>query len=119
MHQLTAESLAGRVDLLYLREFNLHEMVRIHHSSVKIPANTAFDIIFNSLHFSDLQALHDELRPFNKILDDSLNLFLIWGGLPEVLLEPDENYRLKYLSDYLQTYLEKDVRTIDSITDLT
>jgi predicted AAA+ superfamily ATPase len=42
----------------------------------------------------------------------------VWGGLPEVIKEPDQRFRLKYLGDYLQTYLEKDIRSIDTIGDL-
>ena len=119
LHQLTAESLAGRVELLHLREFNLREMTKAKQPNVKIPTETAFEILFNSQDYSKLQLLHDELRPFNKILLNALEFHLVWGGLPEVLQEQDERYRLKYLGDYLQTYLEKDIRAIDSISDLT
>lgn len=118
LHQLTAESLAGRVDLLNLREFNLREIARMQHSDVTIPKETAFNVLFNDDNTLTLETLFEQLRPFNKIFREALETHLIWGGLPEVLQEPDFSYRLKYLADYLQTYLEKDIRAIDSISDI-
>ena len=43
---------------------------------------------------------------------------MLWGGLPEVVLTTSEQKSLLYLSNYLQTYLEKDVRAILEITNL-
>lgn len=119
LHNLSAESLAGRVELLNLREFNLREITRNAHSSTSIPSDTAFQNIFGMADIAQLEVLYHALRPFNKIFKEALETHLIWGGLPEVLQENDHKYRLKYLSDYLQTYLEEDVRAIDSISDLT
>ncbi len=119
LHNLSTESLAGRVDLLKLREFNLREIACNAYPNQPIPFDTAFSQLFgmeNPLHLEELSL---SLRPFNKIFREALETHLIWGGLPEVIQENSPQYRLKYLSDYLQTYLEKDVRTIESITDLT
>lgn len=43
---------------------------------------------------------------------------LLWGGLPETFEENSEDFHLKYLGDYLQTYLEKDIRSIDTVGDI-
>jgi predicted AAA+ superfamily ATPase len=118
LHKLTAESLAGRVDLLHLREFNLRETTHLLVKDISLPAHTVFNTIFQT---QDMQALQDTVaqhRPFQLVLQESLHSHLTWGGLPEVIATPAESDRLKYLSNYLQTYLEKDIRAIDSIGDL-
>ncbi|MFH1831745.1 MAG: AAA family ATPase [bacterium] len=132
LHKLTTESLAGRVELLSLREFNLKETTHLMHqdildSSQNDFVQNVFDIIFNTKDISaidmhmleeTLKKIIDQARPFQKILQESLHQHLVWGGLPEVIEAPSEPLRLKYLGDYLQTYLEKDIRAIDSIGDL-
>src|SRR3990167_10577434 len=45
LHHLAAESLAGRVQLLQLREFTLREMAQYVHPGIVIPRETAFNII--------------------------------------------------------------------------
>jgi uncharacterized protein len=81
-----------------------------------LPPDTALDLIFNSQNFKQLKAICSELRPFKRLFEESLIDQLLWGGLPETFEE--NSNRLKYLGDYLQTYLEKDVRSIETITDL-
>lgn len=118
LHQLAAETLAGRVDLLRLREFSLREMARLFNRKIELKGDTAFHLIFNSGNRDALQELHSQLRPFQQVLYDALDQQLIWGGLPEVLEVESEKERLKYLSNYLQTYLEKDIREVSTIGDL-
>ena len=118
LHKLTAESLAGRVELLNLREFNLKEMTLLLHQDILLPSQNIFDIIFNAKDMQALKEIFEHTRPFQNILQESLQEHLLWGGLPEVIEASSESSRLKYLGDYLQTYLEKDIRAIDSIGDL-
>jgi len=118
LHKLTAESLAGRVELLNLREFNLRETTLLLHQNISLPSHNIFDIIFNAKDTQALKEIIGHMRPFQNILQESLQKHLVWGGLPEVLEALSESSRLKYLGDYLQTYLEKDIRAIDSIGDL-
>ncbi len=118
LHQLTAESLAGRVELLNLREFNLKEMALLENHNLSVPHDNAFDAIFHN-KISTLHKNFSDLSPFQLVLQSALEDLLVWGGLPETMQEPSEKFRLKYLGDYLQTYLEKDIRAIDTIGDLT
>ncbi len=118
LHKLTAESLAGRVELLNLREFNLREMALLQHQELSLPADNSLDVIFNSKDINVLKDAYARIRPFENLLKESLANHLVWGGLPETIEEPSEQSRLKYLGDYLQTYLEKDIRAIDAIGDL-
>ena len=120
LHMLAAETLAGRVDLLKLREFNLRETARLCNKEVSfLQDNTVFDSIFNKKGMDSLQNQYFALRPYQQVFSEALEQQLIWGGLPEVLLIKSEKGRLKYLSNYLQTYLEKDVREIPNISDIT
>ena len=118
MHQLAAESLAGRVELMHLREFNLKEMTELMYSDVSIPNGSFFGLVIKSFDEAKLQEFSEERRPFQKILLSTLQTHLIWGGLPEVLEEQTPSERQRYLANYLQTYLENDVRAIESISDL-
>ena len=120
LHKLTAESLAGRVELLNLREFNLKEMTLLLHQDISLPYDNIFDIIFNTKKIQNLKEIINNMRPFQNILQEELQKLLIWGGLPEAIEASalSDTSCLRYLGDYLQTYLEKDIRAIDSIGDL-
>ena len=115
---MTTESLAGRVELLNLREFTLVEMAHLQNPELSLARGSAFDIIFNSGRIEELAERALEARPFQLILQSALESHLIWGGLPELSSEASDKGRLRYLGDYLQTYLEKDIRAIDTIGDL-
>lgn len=117
LHKLTAESLAGRVELFNLREFTLKEMALQQHD-ITLPMCNVFTTIVHAMDMKTLEDAYQQLRPFQNILQDALQQHLVWGGLPEVLEAPTTQERLKYLGDYLQTYLEKDIRAIDAIGDL-
>lgn len=123
LHKLSAESLAGRVELLHLREFTLKEMTCLLHmnlqkSELSCPMHTVFEHLFAWEDVSQLEQMFTELRPFKKLLEEALETQFLWGGLPETFEEPSERFHLKYLGDYLQTYLEKDIRAVDTISDL-
>lgn len=118
LYNLVAETLAGRVDLLRLREFNLRETARLLNKELNSLHDNAFSLIFNSHNIDLFQELNSHLRPFQKVLMSALELQLVWGGLPELLQIESEKERFKYLSNYLQTYLEKDIREISAINDL-
>ena len=116
LHQLSAESLAGRIQLNCLTEFTLSEAVRLN-TKITIPHFSILDFIFNE-EWEKLAPTFDELSPLKNRALTMLNEQLIWGGLPEVLLLTTHKERLIYIADYLQTYMEKDVRGITTITDL-
>lgn len=118
LHKLSSESLAGRVELLHLREFTLKEMTILQHEQLTLPQDNAFELIFNSKEPEKLQQVFLQLRPFQQLFQKSLEEYLVWGGLPEVLEENATTYRMRYLGDYLQTYMEKDIRAIETIGDL-
>jgi predicted AAA+ superfamily ATPase len=122
LHQLSAESLAGRIQLFYLQEFNLHEatslQLALSGSSKQLPFVSTLALACEE---QDIPALDEAIReraPFRLRLMENLLEQLVWGGFPELLLLTRKEERIRYLSDYLHTYLEKDVRAITTITDL-
>ncbi|MCC2667103.1 MAG: hypothetical protein K0S63_1019, partial [Gammaproteobacteria bacterium] len=118
LHRLSAESLAGRIQLFYLSAFNLSETIKLRHD-IDIE-QSVFELIDSEEQ--DKKRWEDYfhyLTPYSEKLKNTLLELLIWGGLPEVLLLSDVNDKIDYLANYLQTYLEKDVRAVESITDLT
>ena len=125
LHQLSAETLAGRIDLHYLREFNLAETVRLENADrINIKSDARFfDEIFsenvNSLdNLENIKKYIQSLLPLKPIIEKSLQEQLIWGGFPEMLKTADISERLLYLQNYFQTYLEKDIRAITTINDV-
>lgn len=118
LHQLAAESLAGRVELMNLREFNLKEMVELLHPEITVPYVNVLELFLHPLDEKKLTKAWESRRPFHKIISETLSINLVWGGLPEVLEEASTTEKQRYLANYLQTYLENDVRSIESISDL-
>lgn len=117
LHQFSAESLAGRIEIFYLREFALREAVALQHN-IEIPRTSFLKLVCENQDPGQLQQVIETLAPFEGLLKKTLETELVWGGLPEIILLSSESERLNYLSNYLQTYLEKDVRAVKEISDL-
>jgi predicted AAA+ superfamily ATPase len=117
LHQLSAETLAGRIELYYLREFDLKETTEFR-THTMIPTHSILEAACTSQNPENVEHAIRELSPFRALLEEDLKFLLIWGGLPEVLQQSDDSERIRYLGNYLQTYLEKDVRAISQISDL-
>ncbi len=57
----------------------------------------------------DIQALKEFYEIYRKDLEYHLISYLKWGGYPEVCMEKRDERKRKYLSEIIQTYIEKDV----------
>ncbi len=117
LHQFGAESLAGRIQLLNLREFNLFEHALLK-EQIALPSQSIFELIYNNASEKQINDYINQLSPLRVLLQDALEEQLLWGGLPDVLKKSEKSERIEYLRDYLQTYLEKDIRAIKTISDL-
>jgi len=119
LHQLSAESLAGRIQLFYLHEFSLRELANLQNSKI-LPVLSPLDLACQSaIDFDLLKAAINEVTPYRQVLEKALEDQLTWGGLPELyLLNNGNSEKINYLANYLHTYLEKDVRAVTSISDL-
>jgi predicted AAA+ superfamily ATPase len=117
LHKFSAETLAGRIQLLNLREFNLSENARLK-NNITLPAKSIFEGIYQAASKKYFNEYLSIISPFRLRLLEALKEQLVWGGLPDVLKKTTQEERIKYLQDYLQTYLEKDIRAIETISDL-
>jgi len=118
LHQLSAETLAGRIQLFNLREFSLREAASLYNPLIQIPDISILDEILKNNAYDDISKKIEELSPFKKILQNSLQQQFLWGGMPEALALKSDKERHQYYANYLQTYLEKDIRHIDTISDI-
>jgi hypothetical protein len=117
LHRLSAESLAGRQELFYLREFNLQEAMLAQRLNY-FPSSSFFDLACVQHRVDLLQQHFENFAPLKTVAGSCIEQQLIWGGLPEVLLAENAIEQRNYLSNYLQTYLEKDIRALTTISDL-
>lgn len=114
LHQLSAESLAGRIELHHLQEFTLRESTL----NLEILKLSLFDQMNKDEPPQLVGDLIHKLKPFKPLLEEVLQQQLLWSGLPELKNCRNNEERIIYLNNYIQTYLEKDVRAIESITNL-
>ncbi len=118
LHHKSAETLAGRAQFFRLREFTLREQVQAAPADLKLPATRLLDCCLQADPASAISDLLRSIRPLHLKLSEALQTQLIWGGLPEVLYLENNDMRNRYTGDYIQTYLEKDIRAITYLTDL-
>ena len=115
LHNLSAESLAGRIELLKMREFTIRETAMFNHN-INLISGSLLDALANNPH--DVESLINQSKPYQVILQEALDFQMIYGGLPEVIASQTHRERLLYLDQYIQSYLEKDVRKIAEIADI-
>ncbi len=113
LHQLSAESLAGRIELHHFYEFNLREAALLHEPSIP-----TISILDNLTQIEAVENAIHQLIIHRPLLEKELGGQLVWGAFPETLSMQTDEQKLIYLNNYLQTYLEKDVRAIETITDI-
>lgn len=101
-----------------MREFNLRELTLLTQPDLVLPADSVLNHLFSEGDLNKLEKHSSDLLPYEKLFHSALESHLLWGGLPETFNENSDKFRLRYLGDYLQTYLEKDIRAIDTISDL-
>ena len=103
-----SESLAGRVGLVELGTFKTNETY-----SIRLPD---FYKIFNT----DLnQTTIDFLKGLEpEISHDQLMQAFLKGGYPEPVLEEDNRFYDAWMENYIQTYIQRDIRTLFPRLDL-
>jgi len=103
-----SESLAGRVGLVELGTFKTNETY-----SIRLPD---FYKIFNT----DLnQTTIDFLKGLEpEISHDQLMQAFLKGGYPEPVLEEDKRFYDAWMENYIQTYIQRDIRTLFPRLDL-
>jgi uncharacterized protein len=103
-----SESLAGRVGLVELGTFKANETY-----TLRLP--DFYKIFYKDLNHATVDFLKD-LKP--EISHDQLMQGFLKGGYPEPVLEKDERFYDVWMENYIQTYIERDIRTLFPRLDL-
>lgn len=112
----SSESLAGRLFSYELSPFVLQESYALRHGEQDIAR--PFSQLMMDADRSQTENLILSLQPIRQALEQCLQEQLIWGGFPEVLELSGAEDRKTYLANYRQTYLEKDIRSLEQVGDL-
>lgn len=78
LHQLSAESLAGRIEMNHLQEFTLREAIL--YSEPKILKLSLFDQLDGEEPLERIGEIIRELKPYKPILEAELLKQLVWGA---------------------------------------
>jgi uncharacterized protein len=73
-------------------------------------------LVFKGLEYD----LNVELLPTNPVLfqlQKEYNEYLLYGGYPQIVLEPEISKKEKKLQQIIQTYVQKDIKDLANITD--
>ena len=103
-----SESLAGRVGLVELGTFKANETY-----AIELPE--FYEIFNKELNSSTIDFLKN-LEPV--ISHDQLMHVFLRGGYPEPVLEEDNRFYAAWMENYLQTYIQRDIRTLFPRLDL-
>jgi predicted AAA+ superfamily ATPase len=103
-----SESLAGRVALVELGTLTLNETYACELSEF-------FNIFLNPIDHTTIQLLRN-LKP--KLSHDQLMQCFLKGGYPEPVLESDDRFHHLWMENYINTYIQRDIRTLFPRLDL-
>ncbi|MBW1767034.1 MAG: ATP-binding protein [Deltaproteobacteria bacterium] len=103
-----SESLAGRVGLVELGTFKANEIY-----TLDLP--DLYNIFSENLNKTTIDFLKG-LEP--EISHDQLMQTFLKGGYPEPVLEKNDRFYDVWMESYLQTYIQRDIRTLFSRLDL-
>lgn len=106
------DSLAGRMDIISLEGFSVSELVKQSKSS----------FVSDLIHTKDVNLLiHQWTQKMNlksKIGNKTLNEMLFYGFFPEVAIKINSEYRNRWISSYITSYIEKDIRDLSKVIDI-
>lgn len=79
-----------------------------------------FEEFLQFKNFSHIDYLSKKDLPDNikKEFDDMLEEYLIYGGMPAVVLQDDKEKKIKLLDEYISAYINKDIRAIGKIENI-
>lgn len=79
-----------------------------------------FEEFLQFKNFSHIDYLPKKDLPDNikKEFDDALEEYLLYGGMPAVVLQDDKEKKIKLLDEYISAYINKDIRAIGKIENI-
>ena len=95
------DSLAGRKVSFLIKPLSFKEFLQFQN--------------FDYLNYFDRLKIPDNIK---YDFDKALNEYLIYGGMPAVVLQNNKEKKQKMLNEYVDTYINKDVRMIGKIKNI-
>ncbi|MFH0840796.1 MAG: ATP-binding protein [bacterium] len=79
-----------------------------------------FEEFLQFKNFDRIDYLSKKDLPENikKEFDDMLEEYLLYGGMPAVVLQDDKEKKIKLLEEYIGAYINKDIRSIGKIENI-
>jgi len=112
-----SETLAGRIRLYRMRGLSLGEILK-DAGFVSNPRGIVKDIVAGNFSVSKARKIQSKIWQYR----DSTNIFieklLLFGSLPGVYVQLEQEERWFILRDYVSVYLEKDIRALSQIGNL-
>jgi len=105
LHKVT-ETLAGRTGVLELFPFTINE---------KSQKANILELLVSS---PDIDKVSKTLKDSKPISDDMLFEHLLWGGYPKLLEYKKADLKLSWFENYRTTYIERDLRDLTQIADI-
>lgn len=73
---------------------------------------------FKNFSHIDYLAKKDLPDDIKKEFDNMLEEYLVYGGMPAVVLQDDKEKKIKLLDEYISAYINKDIRAIGKIENI-
>ncbi len=102
------ETLAGRAGILELYPFTARERLEV--------PNLLLHVIDNA---GSLREFLDGIKQINMIPFDDVIEHIMWGGYPKVYEFADVKKRQLWLENYRTTYIERDLRDLPQVANIT
>lgn len=115
-----SETLSGRVDIFKIYPFSVSEALKLKNKEISTDLKL-HEILNPGISFDNFIKLKKYLElPFekNQHLKKTIREIIEFGSLPEVLEIQDTERKHRYLRNYKDTYLEKDIKGSLNIGDL-
>ncbi|MBI4999541.1 ATP-binding protein [Candidatus Gottesmanbacteria bacterium] len=110
------ESLAGRIQYVYLFPLSLGEILKAKVSNFS--GSVIKSVVEGDLNLDELKRLQAPLYGYQQHLEVILEKILVWGSLPFIWQKQEPFEKRDYLRSVVNTYLEKDIRGAGLVREL-
>jgi len=112
-----SETLAGRIRLYRMTGLSLGEILK-KAGFISNYRGIVRDIVDDAFSISKLKELQSQIWPQRDSVRIFIEKLLLFGSLPGVYIQSESRERWYILRDYIATYLEKDIRALSQIGNL-
>ena len=106
------ESLAGRMDIISLEGLSISEVLK-QNQSYFINNLTQITNINELIHLWT-----QKLKSTQRMQHNDLDEFLFYGSFPDISIKQNVNYRNRWISSYITSYIERDIRDLSKFIDV-